>query len=122
MTDRPIPVDLVNKVGTVLAYELGHTMVNGRDGIPGPNTARITRLALAALAEWADGALIDPNGWKRYDRGEITLLDESTLMEVVRPDEDPPPGGYREVHVIAVDDIGRDKRPITTITERTEDR
>lgn len=62
MTDHPIPDGLLTRV----YVRTGH----GSEGQPIVPRFHVDAV-LAALAEWADGALIDPNGWRRLDTTEI---------------------------------------------------
>lgn len=43
---------LVNKVGTLLAFELGHTMLDPVNGVPAPNTARTAQHLLGVIATY----------------------------------------------------------------------
>lgn len=63
--DHPIPDDLLDAVDSVLT---------GRGGDD--------RRALHALAEWADGKLIDPSTWTRVTARQVddTLVPLYTLM------------------------------------------
>ena len=66
MTDHPIPDDLV-----AIARRIHMTRFDDADLCDCADDELLDADTLAALAEWADGALIDPVTWTRWDRDEV---------------------------------------------------
>ena len=92
MTDHPIPDDPVAKL-TSATDDPGRFVNRGETlGVPcEPLCEWQARAALIALAEWADGALIDPNGWRRlnliqYVNGiELCIIHDEVQIETHDP-------------------------------------
>lgn len=66
MTDHPIPDDLLKQMYVATGHGAG-----GAPFVP----RRYVAAVLTALAEWADGALIDPDGWRRLDAKHRMMTD-----------------------------------------------
>ena len=66
MSDLPIPDDLV-----AIARRIHMTQFDDADLCDCADDELLDADTLAALAEWADGALIDPNGWRRLDARRV---------------------------------------------------
>lgn len=84
--DTSHPNDLVSKL-TSATDDPGRFVDQGKTlGVPcEPLCEWQARATLIALAEWADGALIDPNGWRRLDAVHVCDGDWDDAPE--RPDE-----------------------------------
>ena len=70
MSDLPIPDDLV-----AIARRIHMTQFDDADLCDCADDELLDADTLAALAEWADGSLIDPDGWRRLDAEEVALIE-----------------------------------------------
>lgn len=116
MTDHPIPDDLLNR----LAEKRAIRRAAGRPNVvttPDPLDRMIVLNTLRDLASWADGHLIDPDGWRRVKAEEVPCpicRDTGTInADYWSGDADDCPA--------CVDPTTFERRPLFTLTPAPED-